>query len=353
MHKRGKQVPKIVPKKPWTPPEPSAPIGALVPGNSESSELEEKFRAALVAAGISLYEERLGILCGFDEVRNRYPVLTPDFLIPDARVCIEIDPDNTHSDRIDQDKSRNALLAVAGWRVVRLRMGGLDAIGEWDVVSESGSYTIAAGAALAEAVRDAIAGRPGKVRTVARKPQALRKKSRLGSIREDKYQYRVHRTKWTLEDGEIAELAIVDGRYLARSLKWEFPRFIRHLDLQGVPKEDWRKVLEPLFEGMEASDFDPASAFPWGDSVFIGPQMDKIRLGEKFGPYEPGWSDTTNLEGAAEYDGAIIQDESGSVLAELHAEAIALGWAIQSVVPRTGRYGDYQEMVLVRKGFEG
>jgi hypothetical protein len=175
MPKRGKQVPKIVPKKSWTPPEPSAPIGALVPGNTESSKLEDKFRA-LVAAGVSLNEERLGIQCGFDEVRNRYPVLTPDFLILDARICIQIDPDNTHSERIDQDKSRNVLLAVAGWRVVRLRMGGLDAIGEGDVVSDSGSYTIAAGAELAEAVRDAMAGRPGKIPAVARKPQALRKK---------------------------------------------------------------------------------------------------------------------------------------------------------------------------------
>ncbi|ACL42000.1 hypothetical protein Achl_4049 (plasmid) [Pseudarthrobacter chlorophenolicus A6] len=346
-------MPKIVAKKPWTPPEPSTPIGDLAPGNSESSKLEEKFRAALITAGISLHEERLGIQCGYDKARTRYPVLTPDFVVTDARVCIEVDPERTHEGREDQDRTRNALLADAGWKVVRARLGGLEAIGEWDVVSESGSYTVAAGTALADAVRDAVAGRPGKVRTITRKPQAPRKKSRLGAIREDEYQYRVHRTKWTLEDGEVADLAIVDGRYLARSMKWEFPRFIRHLDLQGAPKEDWRTILEPLLETMQPSEFVPFSTFPWGDSLFIGPQAGKIRFREKFGPYEPGWSGTTNLEGAAEYDEAIIQDESGAVLAELHAEAIALGWEISSIIPRTGRHGDYQEMELVRKDFKG
>lgn len=346
-------MPKIVTKPKWDPPEPSHPIGTLLPGNSESSKLEEQVRARLKAAGIQLHEERLGIQCGFDEARNRYPVLTPDFLIPNAKVCIEIDPDNTHSGREGQDRTRNALLAAAGWRVVRLRMGGLEAIGEGDVVSEAGSFTIAAATALVEAINDAVAGRPGFVRTVTRKPTTLRKKSRLGPVREDEYQDRLHSVKWTLEDGEVLNLGIVDGRYLARSRKWEFPHYVRQLDLQGAPNKDWRKILEPLFESMTAADFEPVSAFPWGDSMFIGPQAEQIKPPEKFNPFGPSERLTTDLEGFEEHNAAILQGAGGAVLAELHAEAIAIGWEIQSVQSKTGRHGDYQEMVLTRKGFEG
>lgn len=345
-------MPKIVTRPWWTPPEPSHPIGTLLPGNAESSKLEEQVRAKLTAAGIQLQEARLGVQCGFDEARNKYPVLTPDFLIPDDKVCIEIDPESTHSGREDQDRGRNELLAAAGWRVVRLRMGGLEAIGEGDVVSDSGGFTIAAAEALVEAVNDAVAGRTAVIRTVKRKTTTARKKSRLGAIREDEYQDRVHRVKWALDDGTILDLGIVDARYLARSRKWEFPRFVRQPDLQGAPKEDWRKILEPLFENMSAAEFEPVSTYPWGDSLFIGPQARNIRLRDKFNPFGPGEYLTTNRDGVVEYNTAIFQAAEGAVMAELHAEAVAIGWEIQSVQARTGRHGDYQEVVLVRNGFE-
>lgn len=340
-------MPKIVAKQKWTPPEPSHPVGTLLPGNSETSKLEDEARARLTAAGIQLHGKRRGIQCGFDPIRNNYPVLTPDFLIPDAKVCIEIDSEHTHADRVDQDQSRNRLLAAAGWRVVRLRMGGLEALGEWDVVSDSGAVTVAAAAALVEAINDAVAGRPGVIRTVKRKPTAPRKKSRLGAIREDQYQQRLHKLKW-----DSLDLAIVDGRYLARSRKWEFPYFVCPLDLEGTAKEDWRKILEPLFESMGRADFEPVSRFPWGDSLFIGPQAETIPLHDKFNPFGPGVYFTTSLEGLAEYDEASFRAADGTVLAELHADAIAIGWEIRGVEARTGRYGDYQEVVLARKDFE-
>jgi hypothetical protein len=346
-------VPKIVEKPHPRPPKPSKPIGTLVPGNVESSKLEDQVRGKLTIAGVELQEERLGIQCGFDEARNRYPVLTPDFLIPSAKVCIEIDPENTHSDRVEQDRVRNELLIAAGWRVVRLRMGGLKAIGDGDVVSEAGSFTVAAAAALVDAIADAVDGRPGVVRTVKRKPMAPMKKSRMGAIREDEYKLGVHNVRWSLDNGEVLDLAVVDGgRYLGRVMKSEFPRYVRTLDFHGTPKDQWRKLLGPLFESMDASEFEPVSTFPWGDSMFIGPQADTIRLKDKFNPFGYGETFTTNLEGFEEHDAAIIQGTGGAVLVELHAEAIALGWEIQSVRTDSGRYGDYQEIVLIRKGFQ-
>lgn len=347
-------MPKIVTKPKWTPPEPSHPIGSLLPGNTETAKLEEQARARLTAAGIQLHGERLGIQCGFDEAHNRYPVLTPDFVVRDSKVCIEIDPENTHADRVDQDRRRNELLAEAGWRVVRLRLGGLGAIGEWDVVSDSGTLTVPAVPALAEAIEDAAASRPGKVRTVKRKPTAPRKKSRLGAIREDEYKFGVHNVRWTLDGGEVLDLAVVhNGRYLGRVRKWEFPRYVRPLDLLEVPKADWRKALEDLFQGMAPSEFEPVSTFPWGDSLFIGPQAETIRMKDKFSPFGPGEIITTNLEDVHEYDESVIQGSDHTVLVELHAEALSLGWAIESISLESGRHGEYQRIVLVRKGFDG
>ncbi|MGX1161036.1 uncharacterized protein DUF559 [Arthrobacter sp. SLBN-100] len=346
-------MPKIVTKPRWTPPEPSDPIGTLLPGSSLTSKLEEQVRERLTAAGVGLCEKRLGIQCGFDEARNRYPVLTPDFLIRGAKVCVEIDPANVHEDRIDQDQVRNELLEAAGWRVVRLRLGGLKAIGDWDVVSDTSGATVAAVASLVEAIGDAVAGRPGRLRTVKGKPAAPRKKSRLGAIREDEYKFGVHNVRWSLDGGEVLDLAVVgNGRYLGRVMKSEFPRYVRPLDLVDVPKDGWRKALEPLPEGMDASEFEPVSTFPWGDSLFIGPQAGTIYMKDKFSPFGPGEVLTTNLECVHEYNEAAIQGEDHTVLVELHAEAIALGWKIESVRLESGRHGDYQRIVLTPEGFK-
>lgn len=47
---------------------------------------------------------------------------------------------------------------------------------------------------------------------------------------------------------------------------------VRQAQALSVRNPGWRKAWEPLFEGMEASEFEPVSTFPWGDSLFIGPR---------------------------------------------------------------------------------
>jgi hypothetical protein len=91
--------------------------------------------------------------------------------------------ENTHSDRLEQDRVRNPLLSAAGWRVVRLRLGGLEAIGDGYVVSDVGGVTVAATAVLVEAIADAVAGRPGVIRTVKRKLATPRKSPGSGQSR--------------------------------------------------------------------------------------------------------------------------------------------------------------------------
>jgi hypothetical protein len=89
-------VPKIVQtvRKPTPIPDaPEHPIGSMRPGKHLTSKLEEQVRAKLTAAGVELVAERHGIQCGFDEVRKKYPVLTPDFIVAGAQVCLEVDPE--------------------------------------------------------------------------------------------------------------------------------------------------------------------------------------------------------------------------------------------------------------------
>jgi hypothetical protein len=68
-------VPQIVNK-----PRPAAAVlshavGILLPCHNETSKLEELVRTKLTAARDNLLAERLGIQCGYDQERNKYPVL--------------------------------------------------------------------------------------------------------------------------------------------------------------------------------------------------------------------------------------------------------------------------------------
>lgn len=59
--------------------------------------------------------------------------LTPDILIPAARVCIEYDGARWHAGRDANDADRNARLEAHGWRVVRLRCKPLELLGQYDL----------------------------------------------------------------------------------------------------------------------------------------------------------------------------------------------------------------------------
>lgn len=325
-------------------------VGTVLQSRSTAiSKLELGVREKLVAEGFKVHKGRSAIQCGYEPRRGNYPILTPDILISKEKVCIEVDSGYTHRGEEEKDRTRNRLLAEAGWTVVRLRLGGLEPIGPYDVVAESSADTKQSIEALVEAVKDAVASRPGKVRRVEKKPAAPKKKSRLGAIAEHKYYDNAYYVSWTLESGQKHQMiAAAGGRYLAQADGWGFPRFIRNLGLHEVPRAQWRKVLEPVLEAMDEADFAPVSVFPWGDSFFIGDQADKIALPSKFNPGGPGCSLTSNLDGVHAYTDSAIADEAGSVLVEIHPDAVEMGWKIAVVELRTGYRGDYQAIGLVR-----
>jgi len=88
--------------------------------------------------------------------RHRLMTLTPDIALVAHRIDVEVDPCGassrgySHRGEEERDASRNALMAEAGWTVIRLRLGAAEcmSIGPCDVVVESGSFTQAASRAL-------------------------------------------------------------------------------------------------------------------------------------------------------------------------------------------------------------
>lgn len=330
--------------------EPKYSIGAVVQSrNLTTSQTEQQVRDKLVAAGFAVHKGRSGIQCGHEPQRGNFPILTPDILISKTKVCVEVDPAHTHAGKEKDDRTRNQLLAGVGWTVVRLRLGGLESVGDHDVLAESESVTNEAIDALVLAVSDAIAGRPGRIRRIKKKEVAARQKPRLGAMAEHKYYEHAYYVSWTSNSGRLLRMVAMDyGRYLASAEGWGAPRFICGLGLDELPRKQWRTVLQDILEKMSDSDFMPVSTFPWGDELFIGPQAQAVHISPKFHLGAWSWHLTANVVGVDAFTETAVC-AGMDALAELHPEAVERGWRIAAVQHQTGRNGDYQEIHLLRR----
>ncbi|MHA7168358.1 DUF559 domain-containing protein [Arthrobacter bambusae] len=329
--------------------EPKYSIGAVVQSrNLTTSQTEQQVRDKLVAAGLAVHKGRSGIQCGHEAQRNNFPILTPDILISKTRVCVEVDPAHTHAGKENDDRTRNQLLDDVGWTVVRLRLGGLESVGEHDVLAESDSVTNEAIDALVIAVSDAIAGRPGSIRTIKKKQVPAREKPRLGALAEHKHYENAYYVSWRSNSGRLLRLVAMDyGRYLASAEGWEAPRFICGLGLNELPRKEWRTALLDILGKLSDTDFVPVSTFPWGDELFIGEQAPAVRISPKFHLGASVWDLTANIVGADTFTETAICAGT-DVQAELHPEAVERGWRIAAVGQRTGKHGIYQEVQLLR-----
>lgn len=317
--------------RPGITPTPKFPVGTVVPSkNPTTSKLEEQVREKLVAAGLEVHAGRSAIQCDQNPIHGNYPVLTPDICISCSKVCVEIDSAKTHAEELDNDRSRNALLAGVGWTVVRLRLGGMEPIGDYDVAAEVATPSAAAIEALVAAVTDAVDGFPGTVRRIAKKASAPRtkEKSRLGAVAAHNYHDGAYYVGWTLKSGEKLQLIVMDeGRWLAAQPGHTAAQFIRSLALHRIVRKKWRTELEELLATTPAEELVPVSRYPWGDDFFIGPQAGKVHLYDKFHSGMGGWMLTSNLVGPKRWGPTGIVDDEGAVLTELHPEAIACGSA--------------------------
>lgn len=326
------------------------PAGTVVQSRNLSTSLtEQQVKDKLIAAGFVVHKGRSAIQCGHEPQRGNFPVLTPDILISKTKVCVEVDPAYTHAGKEEEDQIRNDLLGGVGWQVVRLRLGGLGAIGEHDVLAQSETVTKEVLEALVLAITDAVEGRAGTIRTVKKKETTTpRKQSRLGAIAEHKYYENAFYISWKLSSGDVLRMVAMDsGRYLGISEGFETPRFVRMLGLDEIPRQQWRSTVQLILETMADSDFTPVSTFPWGEELFIGDQARGVRISPKFHLGAGSWDLTANLEGADAYTEAAVYGGK-KVLIELHPEAVERGWRIGALEVKTGRNGTYQEMKLLR-----
>jgi hypothetical protein len=101
-----------------------------------ASAVEEQLRADLSAA--------ITFTAGVNAVRLARPFFEhveawPDVLLPELRVAVEYDSTGRHGlehvgHREEADRRKDRALRSAGWEVVRIRTGGLEALGPHDLV---------------------------------------------------------------------------------------------------------------------------------------------------------------------------------------------------------------------------
>ena len=309
--------------------------------------MEKKAVAMLTAAGVDLIVERMAIQAGHDIVWDTHPLLTPDAIVTGTKVCIEIDPAWTHTSEMESDRKRNELLAAVGWTVVRLRLGNLKPVGEYDVVVDTDRIAPEGIAALVNAIADAVAGRPGVVRRVI-VPKTVRKTSRLGAITEDPYfPDGTFRLSWKPGAGDRIQLMAMEfgkGLYTGESRP---PEFIMQLNLDHTDRKDWRPILEAMFDQLVEADFDTVSRFPWGDDLLAGPPGAVNFLNSKFNVGLSYYDWTSNFPNVDMFDAGHLMFE-GEVVGELHPGAVAAGWVLDAVELCTGRHGGYQRLGLIR-----
>jgi hypothetical protein len=331
---------------------PEHPVGTVVTShNPVTSKTEQALRWRLTDAGLPLHPGRSALQCGFDEASGSWPVLTPDFLITDSRVCVEFDSGYTHAGHEESDRRRNHLLADIGWTVVRLRTGGLPALGPYDVTTDTTSFTVAAVAALVESIGDAVEGRPGRVRHVAKAAPKNRTKSRLGSIAPHKRLENAFYAAWVLDSGETSRLVIMaDGHFLGGTgAGWGTPAFIVRLGLDRLARAKWRGNLEELLSGLPDETLQPTSWFPWGDDLFTGVHADGVRPDRTFNVGAQAHIGTLDLPDVTTWTAESVACVGGGTL-DLHPEAVDAGWRFADLRQLAGRDGGFQKYLLMRDG---
>ena len=119
-----------------------------------ASAVEARLRADLFA--------RLAVTPGLNAVRVARPFFDhlevwPDILLPELRIAVEYDTTGRHGlehvgARADADRRKDRALRAARWEVVRIRTGGLEPLGPYDV--QLGTWSRTGLDRLIDALRD-------------------------------------------------------------------------------------------------------------------------------------------------------------------------------------------------------
>jgi hypothetical protein len=348
---------------------PTATYGDVVkPRSLETSKAEQEVRQFLHDSGYPITAKKAGILCHHPEQGRDFLTLTPDIVIEDWRLAIEVDPcapsphGYTHAGTEEVDRLRNDLLADVGWSVIRLRLGASKGghIGDRDVVVESGGFTKAAKTALVEALDDFKSAREPQVRFVPKSasPKPAQRRSHVVNIGEYRYADGGHIFSWypTLHTKEKVTLRLcLNGRFLYTH-GHRVPRFIAEVGLHEVPREGWKDRLTDFLRGQEPEGLG-TTKWPWGDTLFViaaghsGSTAERLVEACEHEKHtidrEDFWFTTSGHEVQRWHQHALLVADDVPIV-EIHPDAVALGYRFVDVTGETGRYGPYQRIFITR-----
>lgn len=319
----------------------------------------------LRGAGFDI-RDRVGVLCHHPEVGKTFLTLTPDIVMPDLRLVVEVDPcgDSDHSHacshagKEDTDRLRNDLLAVVGWTVIRLRLGATvgQHIGDRDVVVESSGFTKAAQAALLEAIGDFTSLRPPTVRVVAKgkSPARAQRRSHVVNIGLDRYTDDTFWFTWypSLDSPEKVLLRLAaNGRYLYNK------GYVAEIGLHDVDQSAWKARLTGYLANRTPDDLVGTTKWPWGDLLLITDDPDDgiVRAIIDASDHEKQTIDrvtfyfSTRGHHIGHWTPASLVRADGSPLAFIHPDAVDAGYRFAAVTSRDGYRGPFQEVFITRK----
>lgn len=345
-------------------------FGDVVPTRSRAtSKVEEQVQAFLRDAGHAVPDRRVGVLCHHTDEGKTFLTLTPDVVLADLRLAIEVDPCGaagsrgyTHSGSEQKDRLRNDLLAAVGWEVIRLRLGATEGghIGDRDVVVESSGFTKTAQAALLAAIDDHRAQRPARVRFVPRgkSPAPARRRSPVANIGLDRYSDDTYWFTWypDLDSTQSHKYRLAaGGRYLYARNGWG-SLYVDEVGLHEVDRATWKTWLTDYLTGKTPADLPGTTKWPWGDTILIPADPDDPVAADIITASDHEKQTIDRIEFWFTISGDHIArwtpdslnraDETPIVL--MHPDALAVGYRFAAVTHDRGYAGPYQRITISR-----
>lgn len=345
-------------------------FGELVPPRThETSVIERGVRDFLIDAGYPVTKRRTGILCHHPDEGQTFLTLTPDIVLAEWRLVIEVDPctelsrastrGTTHRGMENEDRLRNDLLAAVGWQTLRLRLGASegDNIGDRDVIVESSAFTKSAQAALTEALDDFKADREPCVRVVKKgpSPRPAKRRSHVVNIGEYNYSDDGYIFSWFPSLDSKAKVTLrlpMAGRFLYTHDR--VPRFIAEVGLHEVPRDEWRTRLTD-FLCEHAEQATGTTKWPWGDTILVGdgsPDAAAIMLACEHEKHTIDridfWFTVSGHPVQHPTPTALHASADQEPVVALHPDALSLGYRFSGVTAEHGYRGPYQRLYLSR-----
>lgn len=349
-------------------------FGDVVSATSRpTSTIENRVKDFLREAGFRFAKEPMGVVCHHPEGGSRRLTLTPDIVLGDLWLALEVDPcgDNhrgygsSHAGEEDKDRLRNDLLAAVGWTVIRLRLGATegDHIGDRDVVVESSGFTKAAGAALLQAIDDYREQRPAHIRIVKKGKTrvASKRRSHVVNIGPDHYSDDTYWFTWypDLDSPERHSYRLAaNGRYLYVP-SGRGSAFVAELGLHEVEQADWKTRLTNYLAGKTAEDLPGTTKWPWGDAILIPASPDDNDAAvvadiihasdhEKQTIDRVDFWFTVSGDHVSRWRPDALLRADQTPLVTIHPEAVAVGYRFADVILNHGYRGHYQRITITR-----